>query len=222
MLDHLLVDLISAIRRSFDQALLQRQAVEERFQVDVFLGDVSWETSYSLPGEEQPPRVRADLSVDWPTWSQTSYRSWSIGEAPDELPEVVVEVALRIQRLAEAPATERVLGCSRTESPLLGAETLVRSSTTIEQVHGDPEGTDEPPAVRWAVEATYEGSIRFDERNLEDSDHHRADGRRAHPLGVLHPGAAGRPAPDLPAARPAGPARATRPVGRRVGSRRRR
>ena len=102
MLDHILVDFITAIRHSFDEALLQRQAVEERFQVDVFLGDVSWETSYSLPGEEQPPRVRADLSVDWPTWSQTSYRSWSIGELPDELPEIVIEVALRVQRLAEA------------------------------------------------------------------------------------------------------------------------
>ena len=108
VLDHLLVDVISSIRRSFDRALLQRQAVEERFQVDVFLGDVSWETSYSLPGEEQPPRVRADVSVDWPTWSQTSYRSWSIGEPPDELPEVVIEVALRVQRLAEAPDTEKV------------------------------------------------------------------------------------------------------------------
>ena len=94
VLDHLLVDVIGTMRASFDRALLQRQAVEERFQVDVFLGDVSWETSYSLPGEEQPPRVRADVSVDWPTWSQTSYRSWSIGEPPDELPEVVIEVAL--------------------------------------------------------------------------------------------------------------------------------
>src|SRR5208282_6134315 len=104
MLDHILVDVITQIRRALEDALLQRQAVEERFQVDVFLGDVSWETSYSLPGEGQPPRVRADLSLDWPTWSQTSYRSWSIGETPDELPEVVVEVALRIQRLAEPPA----------------------------------------------------------------------------------------------------------------------
>ena len=81
------------MRGSLEGALLQRQAIEERFQVDVFLGDVSWETSYSLPGEEQPPRVRADLSVDWPTWSQTNYRSWSIGVTPDELPEVVIEVA---------------------------------------------------------------------------------------------------------------------------------
>src|ERR1700733_8258241 len=128
VLDHLLVDVISSIRRSFDQALLQRQAVEERSQVDVFLGDVSWETSYSLPGEQQPPRVRADVSVDWPTWSQTSYRSWNIGEPPDELPEVVIEVALRIQRLAVAPDTETVLAALPEENPLLGTEPLGRSA----------------------------------------------------------------------------------------------
>ena len=143
MLDHLLVDLISTMRGSLEGALLQRQAIEERFQVDVFLGDVSWETSYSLPGEEQPPRVRADLSVDWPTWSQTNYRSWSIGVTPDELPEVVIEVT---------------------------DDGLVRSATTIEKVHNDPRGDerDRDPAVRWAVEATYEGSMRFDEAALED------------------------------------------------------
>ncbi|HVX21050.1 MAG TPA: hypothetical protein VHB02_06865 [Acidimicrobiales bacterium] len=170
MLDHLLVDVIGTIRRSLDQALLERQAVEERFQVDVFLGDVSWDTSYSLPGEEQPPRVRADLSVDWPTWSQTAYRSWSIGEPPTELPEVVVEVAMRIQRLAEAPPADRVLAVLPTESPLLGRERLVRSSTVIEEVRTDQDA-DRPgngPAVRWAVEASYEGAIRFDEANLED------------------------------------------------------
>src|SRR3984957_19497869 len=106
MLDHVLLDVISAIRRSFERALLERQSLEERFLFDVFLGDVSWETSYSLPGEGNPPRVRADLSLDWPTWSQSAYRSWSIGEPPDELPEVVIEVALRVQRMAEAPDTE--------------------------------------------------------------------------------------------------------------------
>jgi hypothetical protein len=161
VIDHILVDVISAIRRSLEGALLQRQAVEERFQVDVFLGDVSWETSYSLPGEQQPPRVRADLSVDWPTWSQTSYRSWSIGELPDELPEIVMEIALRVQRLAEAPDTQMVLRALPEANPLPGAEPLVRTATTIEQVH-DGSG------VRWAVEATYEGSIRFSERQLDD------------------------------------------------------
>jgi hypothetical protein len=163
VLDHILVDVISAIRRSFDEALLQRQAVEERFQVDVFLGDVSWETSYSLPGEEQPPRVRADVSVDWPTWSQTSYRSWSIGELPDELPEIVIEVALRVQRLAESPDTQMVLRALPEANSLLGVDPMVRSAITIEQVHAGG-------SVRWAVEATYEGSVRFTEAQLEEPD----------------------------------------------------
>jgi len=166
VLDHLLVDVIGTIRSSFDRALLQRQAVEERFQVDVFLGDVSWETSYSLPGEEQPPRVRADLSVDWPTWSQTSYRSWCIGEPPDELPEVVIEVALRVQRMAEAPDTEKVMAVLPITGPLGDPVDLVRTATTIEQVHADADGVE--GALRWAAEATYEGSVRFSEQQLED------------------------------------------------------
>ncbi|MGH9082637.1 MAG: hypothetical protein ACRDWN_04765 [Acidimicrobiales bacterium] len=174
MLDHPIVDLISAVRESFERALLERQAVEERFQVDVFLGDLSWETSYSLPGEGQPPRVRADLSIDWPTWSQTAYRSWSIGETPDELPEVVLEVAMRIQRLAEAPTAGRILAVLPAASPDLAGEPLERSATTIEEVRadpaepGDPASADGGPAVRWAVEAAYEGSLRLDEAQLED------------------------------------------------------
>jgi hypothetical protein len=173
VLDHLLVDFITEVRRSFDRALLQRQAVEERFQVDVFLGDVSWETSYSLPGEEQPPRVRADLSVDWPTWSQTAYRSWSIGEPPDDLPEVVIEVALRVQRIASQPEAATMLKTFPPQSPPLGADPLLRSSTTIEHVHLDRSSLEDTrpgdaPTARWAVEATYEGSIRFDEHQLED------------------------------------------------------
>lgn len=178
MLDHLLVDFIAAVQESFDRALLERQAVEERFQVDVFLGDVSWETSYSLPGEGQPPRVRVDLSVDWPTWSQTAYRSWSMGESPAEMPEAVLDVAMRIQRLAEAPAPERVLAVLPPLSPPVGANPLVRTATTIEEVHGeldedaepgaDGTGLGEQPAVHWAVEGSYEGSIRFDESQLED------------------------------------------------------
>ena len=158
-----------ALHRSFDHALLQRQAVEERFQVDVFLGDVSLETSYSLPGEEQPPRVRADLSLDWPTWSQTAYRCWSIGETPSELPELIVEVALRIQRLSEPPVLESVLATLPPESPHLGPDTLVRTSATIEQAYEEPGDGGATPA-RWAVEATYEGSIRFEEHHLEDKE----------------------------------------------------
>lgn len=172
VLDHLLVDFITAVQDSFDRAFLERQAIEERFQVDVFLGDVSFETSYSLPGEGQPPRVRVDVSIDWPTWSQTAYRNWSIGETPAEMPEAVVEVSMRIQRLAEAPSAERVLAVLPQSSPPMGHDALERTATTIEEVHADPD-TDESedePSVRWAVEGSYEGAIRFDEAQLEDPD----------------------------------------------------
>jgi len=163
MLDHILVDLITQTRAALEGALLQRQAVEERFQVDVFLGDVSWETSYSLPGEEQPPRVRADLSLDWPTWSQSAYRSWSIGEPPEDPPEVVLEISLRVQRLASMPDVDALLACLPDESPAVGADTLVRAAPVVEQVH-------EPGhAPRFAVETTYEGTLRLDEAALEDA-----------------------------------------------------
>jgi len=172
VLDHLLVDFIAAVQDSFDRALLERQAVEERFLVDVFLGDVSFETSYSLPGEGQPPRVRADVSIDWPTWSQTAYRSWSIGEEPAEMPEAVLEVAMRVQRLAEAPDAASVLSVLPEASPPIGRDPLTRTATTIEEVHGDPD-TDQPPdelPVRWAVEGSYEGAIHFEEAQLDDPE----------------------------------------------------
>ncbi len=172
VLDHILVDFVAAVQDSFDRALLERQAIEERFQVDVFLGDVSFETSYSLPGEGQPPRVRVDISIDWPTWSQTAYRSWSMGETPAETPEAVLEVSMRVQRLAEAPSAERVLSVLPAASPPIGHDPLVRTATTIEEVHADPDA-DEPgeePSVRWAVEGSYEGAVRFEESQLEDPE----------------------------------------------------
>ncbi|MDA8313419.1 MAG: hypothetical protein M0Z46_22940 [Actinomycetota bacterium] len=172
MLDHLLVDFIAAVQDAFDRALLERQAIEERFQVDVFLGDVSFETSYSLPGEGQPPRVRVDISIDWPTWSQTAYRSWSIGETPAEMPEAVLEVSMRIQRLAEMPSAERVLSVLPPASPPIGRDPLVRTATTVEEVHADPsaDGPGDEPSVHWAVEGSYEGVIRFEEAQLEDPE----------------------------------------------------
>lgn len=163
MLDHVLLDLIGAIRRGFGAALLERQAVEERFQADVFLGDLSWETSYSLPGEENPPRVRADVSLDWPTWSQSAYRSWSIGEPPDDLPELVVEVALRIQRLAAAPDPSVILAALPAETEARGPEPLRRSRPTIEQTLGDRETQES-----FAVEVSYEGTWELDEGVLEN------------------------------------------------------
>ena len=83
MLDHVFTDAIGALRDAFEGAFLERQAFDEHFQVDVLLGDLSWETSYGLPGEGQPPRVVAHVNFDWPTWSQTSYRRWYVDEVLD-------------------------------------------------------------------------------------------------------------------------------------------
>jgi hypothetical protein len=163
MLDHVFTQLVSSHRRAFEDALLQRQAVEERFQVDVFLGDVSFETSYSLPGEERPARIRVDTSLDWPTWSQTAYRSWAIGEEPDELPEVLVEIAFRVQNLDSVPDVAALLAVLPDHLDVLGDEPLTRGPATIEQVL--LEGGDGPEC---AVEVSYEGSCQLDESLLDD------------------------------------------------------
>ena len=137
MLDHVFTDAIGALRDAMENALLERQAFEERFQVDVLLGDVTWETSYGLPGEGSPPRVRADITLDWPTWAQTAYRNWYIGEPFDEPPEILVEVTLRIQRLAEpARAASGPRRAARGRARRSAAETLERTGPTIEQVYG--------------------------------------------------------------------------------------
>ncbi len=162
MIDHILLDVISALRDALEDALLQQQAVEERFQVDVFLGDVSFETSYSLPGEGNPPRVRADVSLDWPTWSQSAYRSWSIGESPSDPPELVIEISLRIQRLAAVPEPAVVTGVLGGRSPRIGGTSFERSGPTIEQVY---EAEGDRPAC--AVEVAYQGTYRLEEAVLE-------------------------------------------------------
>jgi hypothetical protein len=163
MIDHILLDVIGAIREAFEGALLEQQAVEERFQVDVFLGDLSFETSYSLPGESNPARVRADLTLDWPTWSQSAYRSWSIGEPPAEPPELIVELAFRVQNLIGTPDHAKVVGVLDEEGPQLGSERLERTSPTLEQIF---EPTSAEPIG--ALEVAYQGSLRLDDALLED------------------------------------------------------
>ena len=163
MLDHVFTDAIGALRDAMERAFLERQAFEERFQVDVLLGDVTWETSYGLPGEGSPPRVRADIVLDWPTWSQTAYRSWYIGEELDEPPEILVEVTLRVQRLVGRPQPEKILAVLPPASPALGPEALERSGPTIEQVYDEHLVEEE-----FAVEVSYEGTIPLPEDVLKD------------------------------------------------------
>jgi hypothetical protein len=163
VVDHILLDVIAAIRDALEGALLEQQAVEERFQVDVFLGDVSFETSYSLPGEARPPRVRADLALEWPTWSQSAYRSWSIGEALPIPPEVSIEVTLRLQRLAAAPDTAVVLAALGEDVPMIGREPLLRGALSLE------ERTEDGDAA-YALDVPYHGTFKLTEPYLEEPD----------------------------------------------------
>lgn len=163
MLDHVFTDAIGALRDTVEGAMLERQAFEERFQADVLLGDLTWETSYALPGEGSPPRTRADITMDWPTWAQTAYRSWYIGEPLDDPPRIEIEIVLRIQRLAAQPDPQRVLAVLPRESSLIGHERLVRSGPTVEVTHGD-----DLEQVEWAIEVSYEGAYELDEDVLAD------------------------------------------------------
>jgi hypothetical protein len=175
MLDHVFTDAIGALRDAFENALLERQAFEERYQVDVLLGDSTWETSYSLPGEGMPPRIQADITLGWPTWAQSSYRSWYIGEPIDEPPRIEIEIALRLQRLRTSPDPARLLDVLPEQSPAIGNHRLDRSGPTIETLF---LGTlDE---AEYAIEVSYEGSYEFDEATLKDGsildDHFSAMG----------------------------------------------
>src|SRR6188474_1505961 len=132
MLDHVFTDAISALRDAFEAAFLERQAFEEHFQVDVLLGDVTWETSYGLPGEGQPPRVVAHITFDWPTWSQTSYRRWYVDEVFEEAPVIEMEIVFRVQRLAHQPEPSSVQQLLPESSPPIGNERLERAGATVE------------------------------------------------------------------------------------------
>jgi hypothetical protein len=175
MLDHVFTDAIGALRDSLEAALLERQAFEERFQADVLLGDLTWETSYGLPGEGSPPRVQADVTLDWPTWAQTAYRSWYIGEPFDEGPRIEIEVVLRVQRLVDSPDPRKVLAVLPQSSPVVGTERLERAGPTIETVFGHDLDKSE-----FAIEVSYEGSYEIDEATLADGskldDHFSAMG----------------------------------------------
>jgi hypothetical protein len=163
MLDHVFTDAIGALREALEVALLERQAFEERFQTDILLGDTTWETTYGLPGEGLPPRVRADISLLWPTWSQTSYRNWYIGESVEEPPRIDIEIVLRIQRLAEPADPQLVLAVLPEASPPIGTESLARIGHTLETIF---TGDDTDP--EYAIEVSYEGTYELEEEGLSD------------------------------------------------------
>ncbi len=166
MLDHVFTDAIGALRDAFEDALLERQAGEERFQTDVLLGDVSWDNAYALPGEGQPPRVCADVSCVWPTWSQAAYLSWYAGDGYTEPPRIEIKILLRSQCLAEAPDPALVLQALPSTSPNIGDEPLRRGGARVEALYA--EDLDDTDATEYAIDVSYEGAYELDEAGLSD------------------------------------------------------
>lgn len=193
MLDHVFTDAIGALRDAFDAAFLERQPFEEHFQADVLLGDLTWETSYGLPGEGMPPRVVAHITFDWPTWSQTAYRQWYVEEVLERLPAIEIEVVFRMQGLHGPADAAIVFTHTPTTSPLIGDGRLERAGITLEtsyvaadddadatadggrDVPAGEEAPDNSGAApvgdlhpEYAVEVTYEGLYELAEVSLDD------------------------------------------------------
>jgi hypothetical protein len=171
VLDHLFLDAVAALRQALDDALLERQPGEDRLAVDILIGDLVWETSCSLPGDGVPPRVRADLTLDWPTWSQAAWRSWTVGEPTDEPsgladepPEIGLEVVFRVQRLSSRPEIDAILAVLPEESPEIGTDRLERAGPVIEESY-QRDMTDR----QMAVEVAYEGGYRLTSASIERS-----------------------------------------------------
>ena len=168
MLDHVFTDAISALRDAFEAAFLERQAFEEHFQSDVLLGDLTWETSYGLPGEGEPPRVVAHITFDWPAWSQAAYRQWYVEEELEKRPAIEMEIVLRIQRLAE-PADPAVLYNTVPErSPLVGDDCLERAGVTSETAHPDTAVDPLDLRTEYAAEINFEGLYELAEETVAD------------------------------------------------------
>lgn len=166
MIDNVLLMIVGALRRSLEGSLLDRHAAEERFQLDLVGGDTTWETSYSLPGEGVPPRVVAEITVDWSAWSQAAFRSWSLGEEPADDIEALLAVVVRIQRLSSAPDVASIARVLPAESVALGHEPLPRSAPTVEHL----VDVDTFAPTEWAVEVAYEGSVVLDEDALTKTE----------------------------------------------------
>ena len=167
MLDHVFTDAISALRDAFEAAFLERQAFEEHFQSDVLSGDLTWETSYGLPGEGEPPRIVAHITFDWPAWSQATYRQWYVDDELERRPAIELEITLRVQQLAAPGDIEVVYDTAPTRSPEIGDDVLERAGVTTEIGHPDPDELPVPPP-EYAFEITYEGLYELAEETVAD------------------------------------------------------
>ncbi len=175
MLDHVFTDAIGALRDALEEALLERMSPDEHFQLDILTGDTTWETSYGLPGEGTPARVRADITLDWSTWSQSAFRSWLRSEESDEAPRIEISIVLRLQDLATLPTPSSVMAALPAESAPIGEVRLGRTAPTVETAY-----TDDLAPTGHAMEFGFEGEYELGDKALTDGsqldDHFSAMG----------------------------------------------
>lgn len=165
MFDHVFTDAVGALRDSLERALIERQGPEERFSVDMISGETTWEARFGLPGEETPLRMHADVSFVWPSSAQSSFRSWYLGDALEEIPRIPMVVAFRIERLVSALDLAPVNAVLTDHSPTIGRDRLRRSGPTVEALYLDDH------TIEFAVEVTYTGEFTVDETHLAAGDH---------------------------------------------------
>ncbi len=164
MLDHILLDFVANLKSSLESSMLEKAGVEERFQIDVWLGDISFETSYSLPGEDNPPTVRADISVEWPTWSQSNFRSWTLGEGFEEGADINVEVAIRAQHRRGSLLLDDYINSLPSRSPEMFSTRFELTSVSTETAY-DPNSKEKENSMEFVYDAT----LHLDENLIEDA-----------------------------------------------------
>ena len=161
MIDHVFIDLISAMHESLESAMIEQLPNQEHLLQDLFLGDMHYENSYALPGEIRPPNLRVDINLEWPVWSQSIYRSWIIGESEPESLETGIELVVRVVNMIEpAPIGAVLSALDERSSPLI--EFLLERSSVIASENLLDEGLNN----MFELEVGFEGSILIEESVL--------------------------------------------------------
>ena len=164
MLDHVFTDAIGALRDVLEDARLERLAEEERFQADMLIGDLVWETSYGLPGEGLPPRTSSEVSLGWSAWSQAAYRSWFVRGDYVEPPQIGMRVVFCLRNLVERPEPAVVISGLPASTPDIGGGgSFRRERPAVKTVYSEDSDSEDN-----SFEVPYEGVYYLDEAGLED------------------------------------------------------
>lgn len=165
MIDHVFINLVNAIQQSLETSMLEPLPNEDHLLLDVYLGDMHFESAYTLPGETYPANVRADIALEWPVWSQSSYRSLLQGESEGEAPEVGLEITLRALGLSSPASIEDLIKSLDERSPEDAQFLLERSQIIASQNIFSSDSLTE-----YEIEITYDGSISLDEDTIQNKE----------------------------------------------------